>query len=458
MKYHNLLLVQPANDEMREKVSRSNVYPPLGLLSIATYLRQILGDKLHIRVIDLSINEPIDISILLEGVDIVGITSNSFNYMNTLNIARMAKEKGATVVLGGVHARALNFNILNNRSFIDYVVDGEGEIPMLSLVKGENPHNILNLVFRNNDSVICNENMFHDISKLPIIDRDFINIEKYINNYSSINIHNFDYERPTSVYTHKGCRWRDISGGCIFCARKDTKFQARPIEQIWREILELHRKYNIDYIWNVADDFLADMKWVKKFVSKKPEGLNIRFLIYTRSDNITNEAISIMNELCVHEVLVGFESGDSDMLVKSRKGCNIRTNLNAVKILGSSKIKLYPTFILGLPGENTNSIKKTINFMHHVMGNCEVSRLVVSIMIPFPGSGAYQKLLLNAKLREKYLLDDEFNLDEIIRDWIDNFTDVSIDEIKSHISNFSCSGYKQNDTCNSEYSFEFLYQ
>lgn len=391
MKYKNLLLIQPPNDAQRENLSRSNIYPPLGLLSIATYIKRHLGENINVKVIDLSVDTFIDISSLLDNVDILGISTNSFNYNNTLQITRKAKGKGVIVVLGGIHARSLKYNILKKQELVDYIIDGEGEISLLNLIQGEPLDNIPNLVYRNNGFISCNQTNNNDLSSLPIIDRSFIDMEKYISNFTLLNVHNFDYSRPTSVFTHKGCKWRDMSGGCIFCARKDTTLKMRPVDQIWHEIIELNHKYKSDYIWNIADDFLADINWTKEFISKKPKDLNIRFLIYARADNITEETIDLMNELNVHEVLVGFETGDQNMLIKARKGCNIKQNYSAAKLLGKSQFKLYPTFILGMPSENKNSMSNTIKFMHHIMNSCNVSRLVVSIFIPFPGSRAYQK-------------------------------------------------------------------
>lgn len=456
MKYKNLLLVQPSNDTGRENLSRSNIYPPLGLLSIATYLKHYVGERINIKIIDLSIDTFSDISTLLKEFDLIGITTNSFNYKNTLNIAEKAKEKGAAVVLGGVHARALKYNILKNKKFIDFIIDGEGELPLLKLILDEPLQNIPNLVYRNNGSISSNKNIFHDLSVLPIIDRNFIDIDRYIQNYETSNVHNFEYSRPTSIYTHKGCKWRDISGGCIFCSRKDTNLQMRAIEQIWHEIIKLHEKYSVDYIWNIADDFLADIKWIKQFTASKPKNLGVRFLIYTRADHITDETISIMDVLNVHEVLVGFETGDKEMLTKSRKGCSLKSNYNAVELLSKSKIYVYPTFILGMPDENIESMKRTLDFIRYIMERCNVSRLVISTLIPFPGSYAYQRFLSNNKLLEKYLQRDEFDVEDAINDWLINFTNITIDEINSCINDFSNSGYKQNHTCDSKYSFEFL--
>lgn len=454
MRCRNILLIHPQNDMGMERLSRSDIYPPLGLLSIATYLKNMVKD-LNIQVVDLNVDAFKDIDILVKDAEIVGITTTSFNYQNAIKIATKAKEEGVLVVLGGVHARALKYNILEKQKAIDYVIDGEGELPLLKLIQGESMENIPNLVYRDNGSVLENKKIFNDLSVMPIIDRNFININRYIDNYKSFNIHNFDYLRPTSVYTHKGCRWRDISGGCVFCARKDTKFQMRHIEQIWHEIRNLYEQHKIDCIWNIADDFLADLEWVKKFSKSKPKNFDIKFLIYSRSDNINKDAIALLDLLNIHEILVGFESGDSRMLINARKGCRLEDNYRAIKLLGKTKIKVYPTFVLGLPGESRDSIKKTIDFMHYVMGNCDVSRLVVSILIPFPGSYTYQNLISHEKLQGKYLLKDDFNVDVAVEDWLNNFTNTSLENIYSHIDAFS-NHYKKNHTCDSKYSFEFI--
>lgn len=59
-------------------------------------------------------------------------------------------------------------------------------------------------------------------------------------------------------------------------------------------------------------------------------------------------------------------------------------------------------------------------------------------------------------LYKEYASSDEFDVDKSVNDWLNNFTDVNLDEIYSHITGFSNYGYKQNTTCNSKYSFEFM--
>ena len=76
--------------------------------------------------------------------------------------------------------------------------------------------------------------------------------------------------RPGSIYSSKGCSWRDRTGGCVFCARLEEGVRFRDSKQIWSEIEMLQQKYGINSIWDIADDNLNNKEWFVGFVKEEP--------------------------------------------------------------------------------------------------------------------------------------------------------------------------------------------
>ena len=143
------------------------------------------------------------------------------------------------------------------------------------------------------------------------------------------------------------------------------------------------------------------------------------------------------------------------MMRTAQKGCKIDSNYTAMELLSQSDLLLYPMFVLGLPGESYKTLDNTFRFIESVISSCNVTRFVVSFLIPFPGSKAYG--MLKSRYPTKYENRDLFLLDEAVRDWFRTFTLLeSIDHVKKRLGIFSKYGYFENGYCQSNYSFEFV--
>jgi len=425
---------------LRYSHSRKGMYPPLGILAIATFLERKLKNDIEIEVIDGDVEEIRDER--FKGADLVGFHVNSFNYGNCIELAQKAKEYGAKVVFGGPHASVLWRNIMMNRSFVDFIVIEEGEMTMTLLIKKlENNlidefEEIPNLVYRNKNGVPkkANKNYVNTKNDLITPSREFVDIEKYIDNYRKIYTKDqVSFDRPASIYSSKGCTWRDKSGGCIFCARLDKGVRFRNIKQIWEEIRDLSKLYEIDYIWDISDDNLNSPEWFKSFVNQKPDELNnISFLIYSRVNRISDDIISYLRKLNVYEVYLGFESGDNQILKQSFKGANIDIAIGAAERLKRAGIFYFPSFVLGLPGETEKSLSNTLKFAERLAKIGSIYRMSATILMPIPGSKVFQSLLENKEFGEVLSKKDLISIKELEKLWIDHYTNIDYATAKKY--------------------------
>ena len=428
--------------------SRKGMYPPLGLLSLATYLEAKFPGRVEVRVIDG------DIEVMDEntfgGADIVGFHANSFNYGNCLVLAEKARKFAKKIIFGGPHATVLWKNIMKNREFVDFVIVNEGEIPFSLLVGkllGENDlklQDIPNLVYRDEKSdigfIISDKSYKNLPSDMVSPSRKFVDLDKYINNYKKVYsdgpVH---FQRPSSVYSSKGCLWRDQTGGCIFCARLEKGVVFRNIDDLWQEIGALKESYNIDSIWDISDDNLNSSEWFKDYARKKPDNLSeIGFFIYTRVNRITEEIIPYFRMLNVNEVYLGFESGDEAILKMMVKGITTDIALKAAKRLKSAGIYYFPSFVIGLPGESRSSLKNTFEFAKILSDIGSIHRMSATILWPAPGSVAFNHLMNNAECRTLLEGQDDISMQDLEKLWIERFTDIdyaTAQEFQNKISN-----------------------
>ena len=103
--------------------------------------------------------------------------------------------------------------------------------------------------------------------------------------------------------------------------------------------------------------------------------------------NVSRDTLKVMRDNGLRLLLVGYESGNQQILHNIRKGMRIdvaRTFARHCRDLG---IKVHGTFILGLPGETRETIEETIRFATEINPHT----LQVSIAAPYPGTELYRQ-------------------------------------------------------------------
>jgi len=412
--------------------SRKGMYVPLGILSIATVLKEKFKEDLDITVYDEDVEDAKLDS--FGNFDIISLYSTTFNYRTCVKYAKIAKEKGVITLLGGPHPTVLAENIMKNQNCFDFIIRYEGETPVVKLlevlIKKDKSafKSIPNLVYKEDNKIVSVQNIHeNNLAKLPIPLRDFVPFESYIRNFEKLYPEKGNI-RPGSIYSSKGCSWRDKTGGCVFCARLEKGVRFREIDQIWREIRMLRDRHKVNSIWDISDDNLNNPTWFKEFVAKRPDDLKeLTFFIYSRVNFIREEMVGYMKALNVKEVFLGVESGDNDVLKGSFKGQTVNTILRAVKVLKDNGIKYFPSFILGLPGETEKSMKNTLKLCEELADLGGLDRLGCTILQPMPGSRSYEMLIKNTPYGKELEKRDDVDISYLERYWLDKFTNVDYD-------------------------------
>ena len=108
------------------------------------------------------------------------------------------------------------------------------------------------------------------------------------------------------------------------------------------------------------------------------------------------DTLKVMKANGLRLLLVGYESGDDQILHNIKKG--LRTDIarrfsDDCRKLG---VLIHGTFILGLPGETTETIEKTINFAKEINPHT----IQVSLAAPYPGTTLYKQAVENGWLQE----------------------------------------------------------
>jgi radical SAM superfamily enzyme YgiQ (UPF0313 family) len=95
-------------------------------------------------------------------------------------------------------------------------------------------------------------------------------------------------------------------------------------------------------------------------------------------------------------LLVGYESGDDQILLNIKKGLNTAMAKRFSEDCRKLGIKVHGTFILGLPGETRETMEKTIEYAKEINPHT----IQVSLAAPYPGTALYKEAVENGWLEE----------------------------------------------------------
>lgn len=382
-------------------------YFPLGIGYLASVLKkqgyEVLFLDPEVQGLDA---EGIKELFLKEKPDLVGISCVTPNFKQALRIASLAKKYSlATVVLGGVHASAVPKWILENNADIDTVVIGEGENTLLELCSHiENNRDvewrkINGIAYRNGTDIVVNQprEFIEDLDSLPFPARELIDLRLY-QPHPYVN----RSKRSSTILTSRGC-----PNFCVFCASHVTmgyKFRYHSAEYVLDEIRYLHDKLGVNHLVINDDTFTINKKRIEKICDGIiKNNLKIDWYCFMRVNNVTRDLIRLMKRAGCSSIGFGVESGDKEILKGLKKGINIEQCRYAFKICNQERIKTLAFFVFGCPGDNANTIAKTVRLAKEL----KPTLAFFNMLIPYPGTEMFEKFY-------KDKIDDFGNLDDFV--------------------------------------------
>jgi hopanoid biosynthesis associated radical SAM protein HpnJ len=192
-----------------------------------------------------------------------------------------------------------------------------------------------------------------------------------------------------SFYTSRGC-----PAMCTFCLWPQThsghRWRLRSADDIAAEV-----RYALDTFPNLKEIFFDDdtFNYRKERtieVCRKLKPLNFTWSCTSRVTT-DYDTLKAMKDAGCRLLIVGYESGDPQILKNIKKGATIdmaeRFTANCKKL----GLVVHGDFIVGLPGESRESIRKTIDFAKKL----DNETIQVSIAHPYPGTEFYDYAVKN---------------------------------------------------------------
>lgn len=371
-------------------------FVPMGLFNI---LKALLDAGFEAHLINLSKFKDKDVEKFIKQSEyhIVFISSFFGNHTVSFEIAKLFKKyhkKTYTVVGGPISV--IGKEILKRIPDIDFVIKGEGEESIISLIEAlncnKNFNNVRNLIYRKSGQIIENPVRFIE------------NIDNYFFIPSEIYQYCKEVEQENFfiLITSRGCPFN-----CSFCSSPviwQRKLRFHSINLLIAYIKDIRKNFGSLYFSIRDDNFLSNRKRVEEF-AKLLINEKLYFLWNTQGSAkfIDEELTAILSKAGCDQVQMGIESAVSRQLKFLNKNLNLDEVKEAIKNLRKNLIRPFGYFICGMK-ETYEEIMVNLNFI-------KTSGLIDAVIAPlaiYPGTELSKKYPVDLFFQDKEIIYYDF--------------------------------------------------
>lgn len=345
------------------------ICPQLGVMYLSSYLKK---HGHEVKIID-ALRDNLSFSQIVEAVERekpggIGIHCLSSFFSEVVTITKLLKERNYKVYIGGVHPTFSPYTTLEETG-ADYVMCGEGEIPLLKLANNNFVNNNIQGVYslddlKNNDeqkdgSPILKGEIIINLDEIPFPDWEQLPPNSFPHAPHAVSAKGF----PIGIVTtSRGCPFR-----CTFCSShnfyKGVRF--RSVDNVIEEIKILVDKYEIKELQFIDDNLTLKKDYALELCNKMiKENIKIPWspINGIRADAFDDELAAKMKEAGCYLVDFGIEAVNAQILKNIKKGETIDTITKAINCSHRAGLITIGNFIFGLPGDTKETIEEAIEY------------------------------------------------------------------------------------------------
>jgi hopanoid biosynthesis associated radical SAM protein HpnJ len=269
---------------------------------------------------------------------------------------------------------------LNECPVIDFVCRREFDFSVVEFANGKPLDQILGISYLKNGTVVHNPDrpQVDNLDQMPwvtdVYKRD-IDVTRY-----NVPFLLYPY---VSLYSTRGC-----PAQCTFCLWPQTlsghAWRKRSTDDVAAEMAHAKELFPEVKEFFFDDDTFNIQKARTVELCAKLKPLKLTWSCTSRVTT-DRETLKAMREAGCRLLIVGFESGDPQILKNIKKGATVERARDFARDCHELGLTIHGDFILGLPGETKESIRNTINFAKAL----DVETIQVSIAHAYPGTEFY---------------------------------------------------------------------
>jgi hopanoid biosynthesis associated radical SAM protein HpnJ len=293
---------------------------------------------------------------------------------------------GIKIAFVGPHVTVLPEKSLRDCPEIDFVCRKEFDFSVVEYANGKPLEEITGISFLKDDKIV------HTADRPQITDLDALP------HVTEVYKRDLDVTRYTvpfllypfvSLYTTRGC-----PAQCTFCLWPQTlsghPWRKRSTDDVAAEMAKAKE------LWPDVKEFFFDDDTFNIQKARTVElcgKIKPLKLTWSCTSRVTTdyETLKAMKEAGCRLLIVGYESGDQQILKNIKKGATIERARQFTKDCHKLGLVIHGDFILGLPGETRETIENTIKFAKEL----DVETIQVSVAHAYPGTELYDYAVKN---------------------------------------------------------------
>jgi hopanoid biosynthesis associated radical SAM protein HpnJ len=317
--------------------------------------------------------------------DLAVLYTSSPTFVGDVRIAEALKDTNPSLLVGlaGPKVAVQPEESLQASAAIDFVAREEFDYTLKEVAEGRPLADIPGLSRRLPDGTISHNpdrEILEDMDALPFVTpvykRD-LKIENYFIGY---------LQHPyVSLYTGRGCRSR-----CTFCLWPQTvgghRYRTRSVGHVLEEAALAKDLFPQMKELFFDDDTFTDDRRRAEAIARGLGRLGLTWSCNAKA-NVPYETLKVMKDNGLRLLLVGYESGNQQILINIKKGLRVERARQFAADCHKLGITVHGTFIIGLPGETKETIQETIRYARDVNPHT----LQVSVAAPYPGTELYRQ-------------------------------------------------------------------
>jgi hopanoid biosynthesis associated radical SAM protein HpnJ len=326
---------------------------------------------------------------LRKGYELVIMHTSTPSFASDVKVAAALKEASPGIKIGFVGAKVAvdAEGSLKSGAPVDFVARNEFDFTILDVAEGKPLESIDGISYRNAAGEIVHNKdraMIENMDNLPFVTEVYkrdLKIEDYFIGY---------LKHPyISIYTGRGCKSR-----CTFCLWPQTvgghRYRTRSVEHVIAEIAQAKKDFPQVREFFFDDDTFTDDLPRAEAIAKELGKLGVMWSCNAKA-NVPRKTLEVLRANGLRLLLVGYESGNQQILHNIKKGMRIEVAKQFTKDCHELGIQIHGTFIMGLPGETQETIEETIKFATEINPHT----LQVSLAAPYPGTFLYNQAVEN---------------------------------------------------------------
>jgi hopanoid biosynthesis associated radical SAM protein HpnJ len=313
------------------------------------------------------------------GYDLAVIFTSTPGFNNEIRLAEMMKESKSDLKIGlvGPPVTVRPEESLQASRAVDFVARKEFDYSVAEIAWGQKLEDIEGISFRRNGHVVHNPDRpsIQNLDSLPFA----VDVYKRDLDVTRYNVP-FLLHPYLAFYTSRGC-----PALCTFCLWPQTisghPWRVRSSQNVAAEVQRA-----LELFPDVKEIFFDDdtFAWGKNRVLDVCDKLKPLKVTWSCTSRVHTdyETLKVMKEAGCRLLIVGFESGDPQILKNIKKGATVEQGLEFMKHCKRLGIVVHGDFIIGLPGETHETIERSVRYAKQL--DCET--IQVSIAHSYPGT------------------------------------------------------------------------